>query len=149
MALLHHYPPINSHTLCKHRDLQPTPAAGASFTHYALPSLVTAHRSCSFFLYFSIISSFHHFRHNFWISRLDRICHCCSIIRIIKYVVKDKSAKLFMTYAVGKLETALNIISHYICYYLLCNIYKSIGSVPEQFVVQSVDVVELPHLSRE
>ena len=27
-----------------------------------------------------------------------------------KYVVKHKSAKLFMTYAVGKLEAALNII---------------------------------------
>ena len=27
----------------------------------------------------------------------------------IKYVVKHKSAKLFMTYAVGKLEAALNI----------------------------------------
>ena len=53
-----------------------------------------------------------------------------------------------MMYAVGKLETAINIISHYICYYLLSNIYKSIGSVPEQFVVQSVDVVELPHLSK-
>ena len=26
-----------------------------------------------------------------------------------KYVVKHKSAKLFMTYAVGKLEAALNI----------------------------------------
>ena len=53
-----------------------------------------------------------------------------------------------MMYAVGKLETAINIISHYICYYLLSNIYKSIGSVPEQFVVQSVDVVEPPHLSK-
>ena len=31
----------------------------------------------------------------------------------IKYVVKHKSAKLFMTYAVGKLEAALNI-SHLI-----------------------------------
>ena len=30
-----------------------------------------------------------------------------------KYVVKHKSAKLFMTYAVGKLEAALNI-SHLI-----------------------------------
>ena len=30
-----------------------------------------------------------------------------------KYVVKHKSAKLFMTYAVGKLETALNL-SHLI-----------------------------------
>ena len=28
---------------------------------------------------------------------------------ILKYVVKHKSAKLFMTYAVGKLEAALNI----------------------------------------
>ena len=28
-----------------------------------------------------------------------------------KYVVKHKSAKLFMTYAVGKLEAALNIHS--------------------------------------
>ena len=27
-----------------------------------------------------------------------------------KYVVKHKSAKLFMTYAVGKLEAALNIV---------------------------------------
>ena len=27
----------------------------------------------------------------------------------MKYVVKHKSAKLFMTYAVGKLEVALNI----------------------------------------
>ena len=27
----------------------------------------------------------------------------------IKYVVKHKSAKLFMAYAVGKLEAALNI----------------------------------------
>ena len=32
---------------------------------------------------------------------------------IIKYVVKHKFAKLFMTYAVGKLEAALNI-SHQI-----------------------------------
>ena len=31
----------------------------------------------------------------------------------MKYVVKHKSAKLFMTYAVGKLEAALNI-SHLI-----------------------------------
>ena len=31
----------------------------------------------------------------------------------LKYVVKHKSAKLFMTYAVGKLEAALNI-SHLI-----------------------------------
>ena len=32
---------------------------------------------------------------------------------IFKYVVKHESAKLFMTYAVGKLEAALNI-SHLI-----------------------------------
>ena len=32
---------------------------------------------------------------------------------LMKYVVKHKSAKLLMTYAVGKLETALNI-SHLI-----------------------------------
>ena len=32
----------------------------------------------------------------------------------MKYVVKHKSAKLFMTYALGKLEAALNNISHLI-----------------------------------
>ena len=32
---------------------------------------------------------------------------------MVKYVVKHKSAKLFMTYNVGKLEAALNI-SHLI-----------------------------------
>ena len=35
------------------------------------------------------------------------------IINNIKYVVKHKSTKLFMTYAVGKLEAVLNI-SHLI-----------------------------------
>ena len=38
---------------------------------------------------------------------------CRYIYDIYKYVVKHKSAKLFMTYAVGKLEAALNI-SHLI-----------------------------------
>ena len=31
------------------------------------------------------------------------------MILFIKYVVKHKSAKLFMTYAIGKLDAALNI----------------------------------------
>ena len=35
------------------------------------------------------------------------------LLSAAKYVVKHKSAKLFMTYAVGKLEAALNI-SHLI-----------------------------------
>ena len=37
----------------------------------------------------------------------------CILSTLQKYVVKHKSAKLFMTYAVGKLEAALNI-SHLI-----------------------------------
>ena len=39
------------------------------------------------------------------------------------------------------------IINYY--YYLLSNIYKSIGSVTEQFMVQSVDIVEPLNLNRE
>ena len=44
--------------------------------------------------------------------RLHRFLNC-SLCTENKYVVKHKSAKLFMTYTVGKLEAALNI-SHLI-----------------------------------
>ena len=43
-----------------------------------------------------------HLHHHFYL--------LLSTILKIKYVVKHKSAKLFMTYAVGKLEAALNIL---------------------------------------
>ena len=46
--------------------------------------------------------------------QMETFLHFFRVIRVRvtylnKYVVKHKSAKLFMTYAVGKLEAALNI----------------------------------------
>ena len=43
---------------------------------------------------------------------VDTVC-VCVVSLTVKYVVKHKSAKIFMTYAVGKLEAALNM-SHLI-----------------------------------
>ena len=39
----------------------------------------------------------------------DSFADLCTTTYYVKYVVKHKSANLFMTYAVGKLEAALNI----------------------------------------
>ena len=49
---------------------------------------------------------------NVWSEAGDTFSTLRGVIRI-EYVVKHKSAKLFMTYAVGKSEAALNI-SHLI-----------------------------------
>ena len=47
------------------------------------------------------------------------------------------------------LNCIYTVLQYNYYYYLLSNIYKSIGSVPEQFMVHSVDIVEHLNLCRK